>query len=88
MSKQVPWNKIIVEEFVREAMLTELEEAVLRTRVAGWSRVRQCAEFNVSMSTLDRCISTLKRKYDNVQKYNPILPPRKFSAKETWMDEN
>lgn len=88
MSKQVPWNKIIVEEFVREAMLTELEEAVLRTRVAGWSRVRQCTELNVSMSALDRCISTLKKKYDRVQMYDPILPPRRFSAKEVWMDEN
>lgn len=88
MSKQVPWNKIIVEEFVREAMLTELEEAVIRTRVAGWSRVRQSAELNISMSTLDRCISTLKKKYDNVQKYDPVLPPRRFSAKEVWMDNN
>ena len=88
MSQQVPWNKIIVEEFVKEAMLTQTEEMVLRTRVAGWSRVRQSTELNISLSTLDRIISTLKKKYDKVQKHNPILPPRKYSAKETWMDEN
>jgi len=86
MSKQVPWNKIIVEEFVSIASLTKDEEAVLRTRAAGWSRTKQCMEFNMSMSTLDRIIRRLKVKYDHAQKYSVILPPRRFSAEETYMD--
>lgn len=88
MSHEVPWNKFIVETFISEAMLTKDEEMVIRTRVAGWSRTRQADELGVSLSTLDRIISNLKKKYDNVAKYNVLLPRRKQSAKETWMDEN
>jgi len=88
MSKQVPWNKLIVEEFCREAMLTKDEEMILRTRVMGWSRTQQSLELGMSVATVDRIIATLKMKYDNVQKYDVLLPPRKQSAKELWMDEN
>lgn len=88
MSKQVPWNKLIVEEFCKEAMLTKDEEMILRTRVMGWSRTQQSLELGMSVATVDRIIATLKMKYDNVQKYDVLLPPRKPSAKETWMDEN
>lgn len=86
MSKEVLWTKLIVETFVSEACLTKLEEMILRTRAAGWSRQKQCAEFNISMSTCDRTIKSLKHKYDSVQKYNPILPPRKPSNVEDELD--
>lgn len=88
MAHQVPWNKVIVEEFIDKAMLTEDEEWVLRTRVAGWSRTKQADHLQISISTLDKIINMLKKKYDNVEKTNPLLPPRKTSAKETWMDNN
>lgn len=88
MSKQVPWNKLILEEFIREGCLTKDEEMIMRTRVAGWSRVKQSMELGMSLSTVDRLIASLKKKYDGVQRYNPILPPRKPSAIETWMDDN
>ena len=86
MAHQVPWNKIILEEFITLANLTEQEEWVMRTRVAGWSRTRQARELHISIETLDRLIRLLKCKYDKVQPYSPLLPPRRFSAKETWMD--
>lgn len=88
MSKQVLWNKIILETFIEESCLTKEEEMIIRTRVAGWSRTKQSMELGISLSTVDRLISSLKKKYDNVQKYNPLLPPRKSSAQETWMDNN
>lgn len=88
MAHQVPWNKIILETFVEEACLTQEEEMIIRTRVAGWSRTKQSIELGLSMSTVDRIIKSLKLKYDNAQKYNPLLPPRKESAQETWMDNN
>lgn len=88
MSKQVPWNKLIVETFIEEAMLTEDEEMILRTRVAGWSRIKQSEKLGMSLSSVDRIIKTLKEKYDNVQKYCVMLPPRRNSAKELWLDEN
>lgn len=87
MSKEVPWSKIIVETFVEEAMLTKEEEVILRTRVAGWSRVKQADELGMSLSTVDRLIKSLKIKYDQVQKYNPILPPRKSSSIEDALDQ-
>ena len=88
MAYQVPWNKIIVETFIKEAMLTKDEEWILRTRVAGWSRTKQAVELNMSIANVDKIISKLKKKYDNVQKYNPLLPPRKPSDQETWMDSH
>lgn len=88
MSNQVPWNKIILETFIDEALLTKEEEMIMRTRVAGWSRTKQAMELGMSISTVDKHIANLKAKYDNVQKYNPLLPPRKSSKEETWMDNN
>ena len=88
MVHQVPWNKIIVETFIEEVMLTKDEEWILRTRAAGWSRTKQAVELNMSIANVDKIISKLKKKYDNVQKYNPLLPPRKPSDQETWMDSH
>lgn len=86
MAHEVPWNKIILEEFIDLAALTKDEEAVMRTRVAGWSRTRQALELGMSLPTIDRIIRRLKIKYDHAQRYSPILPPRRHSAEETWMD--
>lgn len=86
MSKQVLWTKIIVEEFIRLGNLTEFEEQVFRTRTAGWSRVKQSNELNVSLATVDRTIKALKAKYDAVQPYSTILPVRKESAQELYLD--
>lgn len=82
------WNKIILETFIEEGCLTKEEEIIMRTRTAGWSRVKQSSELGMSLSTVDRLIKSCKLKYDNVQKYNPLLPPRKESEQERWMDEN
>ncbi|MCQ2408814.1 MAG: hypothetical protein MJ065_09865 [Oscillospiraceae bacterium] len=76
MSRQVSWNKYIVERFVELAMLTQEEEMVIRTRVAGWSRVEQSMKLGMSVTTVDRIIKRLKRKYDEIQKFDPLLPPR------------
>ena len=56
---------------------------IIRTRVEGMNRVQQAAELNISLGTVDRLIKSCKLKYDNVQKYNSILPPRKFTKDET-----
>lgn len=76
MSHQVRWNKVILEEFISLANLTEAEEIVIRTRVAGWSRLEQCERLGISTATLDRIISRLKRKYDDCAEYSVLLPPR------------
>lgn len=86
MSKQVPWNVIILEEFIRLAMLTPDEEHIIRTRVAGWPITKQAMTFGMSEATVNRIVKRLKAKYDGVQPYSAILPPRKHSAAETYMD--
>lgn len=88
MAHQVPWGKVILEEFIEQALLTEEEEMIMRTRVAGWTRTKQSMELGMSLATIDRIIKRLKVKYDKTQKYSAILPPRRFSAKETYMDEH
>lgn len=60
----------------------------MRTRVAGWSRTKQSMEFDMSISTIDKIIKRCKQKYDIVEKSNPILPPRKFNAEETYKMDN
>ena len=77
MAKQVPWNKVILEEFIRLAALTADEEIIMRTRVAGWSRVEQARKLGLSIATVDRLIASCKKKYDAVERYSYILPPRK-----------
>lgn len=86
--RQVPWNKVILETFIDLALLTKEEEMIMRTRVAGWTVTKQALELGMSEATVHRIIKRLKTKYDQVQKYSPLLPPRKASAAETYMDEN
>ena len=76
MAHEVSWTKSIYDEFCSEAMLSDLEKAILKTRIQNWSRVKQATEFNLSVSAVDRIIKNLKRKYDCAALNNPILPER------------
>lgn len=78
--KDIIWNRIILDEFIYLAMLTDTEEKILRTRIAGWSRAKQSMEFNMSISTVDCVIKMINQKYDMVQPYSEILPKRKKST--------
>ncbi len=80
MTNEVIWTKLVLERFIQLANLTEEEEIVIRTRAAGWSRVKQAMELNISISGIDRIIYRLRKKYDEVQRLDPILPPRKRSV--------
>ena len=71
---KIPWNRVILEEFCSLALLTPLEENIIRTRAAGWSRVQQCHAYGMSLATLDRHIKNLRRKYNSAQKYSDVLP--------------
>lgn len=71
---KVPWNRVIMEEFISIALLTEDEEKIIRSRVAGWSRVKQSQHFNISLATVDRHIKELKRKYHFAAQYSNLLP--------------
>ena len=88
MSHQVIWTKFVLERFIEVGNLTKEEEAVMRTRAAGWTRTEQSMKLGMSLSTIDRIIERLKVKYDRAQKYDVLLPPRKQSSQELYMDEN
>lgn len=84
MSKQVPWNKIILNEFIDLASLSDDEEQIMRMRIAGKSRLQIADALGMSTTSLDRFIARLKIKYDNVQPYSQNMPKRRFSAFETY----
>lgn len=72
---KIPWNRVILDEFCDLALLSPLEENIIRTRAAGWSRVEQCHAYGISLATLDRIIKKLKKSYHSVEKYSELLPP-------------
>lgn len=86
MAKQVLWNKIIYDEFVRLGCLTPEEQDIMRTRMQGWTITEQSMKLGMSTSTVNRIIKRLKKKYDSVQPHSDLLPPRRSSAKELYMD--
>lgn len=89
MAKQVKWTSGIYNSFCKWGMLSEDESFILETRIKGWGVTKQAQALNKSESSVHKMIAVLKKKYDAVQKEHPDeLPPRRFSAKETWMDEN
>lgn len=66
---------MILDEFCSLAILTPLEEKIIRTRAAGWSRVQQCHAYGISLATLDRHIKKLRKQYEAAQEYSYVLPP-------------
>lgn len=60
MSKQVNWNKIIYDEFIRLAILTDDEKKVLETRLKNYTRIQQAEMLSFSVATIDRIIKSLK----------------------------
>lgn len=72
--KKVPWNRVILDEYVSLALLTDEDEKIIRTRAAGWSQTKQCMTFNVSPATLTRRISRMRRKYNMLVPYSDKLP--------------
>lgn len=42
MARTVLWNRVLLDEFIDLASLSEDEERVIRARAAGWSSRRVC----------------------------------------------
>lgn len=87
MKPKVPWTKAMLEKFIEEGLLTEDEERILRTRIAGWSIVKQSIEFGMSTSSVSRIVRNIRRKYLGLQpKFPDIFPPLKLSKYELALD--
>ena len=76
MKPKVPWTKTMLEKFIEEALLNEDEEKILRTRIAGWSIVKQSLEFQMSTATVSRIINNIKHKYEQIQPMYPNIFPK------------
>lgn len=76
MKTKIPWTKTMLEKFIEEALLTEDEERILRTRVAGWSIVKQSVELNMSVSTVSRLVRNIHQKYLTLQDQFPDIFPK------------
>ena len=64
---KVPWNRVILEEFVSLALLSEEDENILRTRVdPKWNQVHQGLAFYVSSATVTRRVRKMRKKYQRV----------------------
>lgn len=89
MAHQVNWDKDKLEFFIEQCLLTEFEEEIMRTRINGSTITEQASKLCCSKSKIEKTIANLKKRYDLLQKQYPDkLPPRKFSAKEVYMDNN
>lgn len=88
MCNKFPWNTILYDEFVRLGGLSEFEQRLLRDRMRGLSRTEMSILYSCSISTVDRTIKNLKKKYDSVQPYSDKLPKRRTSDAEKYMDSH
>jgi len=87
MAHQVVWTKQLVERFIEDACLSEEESAILRSRCKNETISQQSLKFNMSESKINKIVARLKVKYDAlVREYPDVYPPRKMSAKETYLD--
>ncbi|MDD5826807.1 MAG: hypothetical protein SO108_00345 [Bacilli bacterium] len=82
MTKQVLWTKSILETFIKEGNLNSRQEFIIRTRVGGYSIVKQAQELNLSVDQVNKEIAILKKIYDVTQLHSNILPKRKKNKSE------
>ena len=81
---QIPWTKVLYNEFVEDAILTDLEKKVLYARV--WEKdkhtiISMAMDFHVSKSTINNCISSIRSKYDYLHKLYPNKYPERVQTK-------
>ena len=88
MKHKVPWNRTLLEDFIKEGLLTEDEEFIMRTRLAGWSQVKQAMERNISTATVSNIVRRLKDKYNKLNEQFPDrFPPIKQNDVEDMLDD-
>lgn len=78
MYHQVLWNKQIINDFIKQADLSQEESTLIKLRAADKTRYYIAKQLNVSEPTISRMVASLKLKYDKaVEKYK-TLPPRRL----------
>lgn len=72
----IPWNKIILDDFRYLSRLTEEEDLIPRDWEAGKSVTQIAMDRSMSDRKVERLRNQIRRKYDAVQPYSPLLPKR------------
>lgn len=75
--KDIQWDRIMLADFRRLACLTEAEDQVLTAWAKGWSIVKIAMSCGMAERTVNDVIRSIRKKYDAVQIYSPLLPARK-----------
>jgi len=75
--KDIQWDRIMLADFRRLACLTEAEDQVLTAWAKGWSIVKIAMNCGMAERTVNDVIRSIRKKYDAVQIYSPLLPARK-----------
>lgn len=73
IKNQIPWTRDLYDQFINDAILTELEKKVLHARIwekDKWTIVGMAMEFHVSKSTINNCISSIRCKLFTCNGYN------------------
>lgn len=87
--KDIIWTDKLTESFIEKGALSADEAFIMRTRVRGYCVSYQAQHLHKSESTIARMISSIKKRYDVVQReYPDEFPVRRKSKVEKWMDEN
>lgn len=74
--KDIPWNRIMMREFESLACLSEDETIVLHDWVNGKSITATTMDHHMGSTKVKDIRNTLRKKYDAVQIYSPLLPKR------------
>lgn len=73
----IRWNRIILDDFIFNAILSRDELDVLRDWANGESTTYTATRRNMSVAKVDKLRQQIRKKYDDVQPFSPILPERK-----------
>lgn len=93
IKNQIPWTKELYKKFVDDAILTDLELKVLHARVwesEKWTNIKMALEWNVSVTTINNVISSIRNKYDYLHYRYPELYPKRINTiieKKQMMDK-
>lgn len=80
MRKKILWTKRLYNDFLEDAILTDLERKVLYSRVLEkdkWTIIKMAMEFHVGRSTINNAISSIRRKYDYLSDEFPDKYPKR-----------
>lgn len=72
----IPWNKIALAEFRSLSCLSGEEDAILQDWADGKSVVNTSMIRSMSTRQVDKLRNQIRKKYDAVQIYTPLLPKR------------